>query len=165
MFDASAVALLLGLASLWLGITAIWLVVNFAKRVLAEAKQLIDATTTAIWKTLASVERSVKSLATNQREMAGELSRLRENVRDLDTRVRDLQGRAASHRQEIDHIHGRITAITRVLTTFAPVPEFHDDAPEPPAAAEGGDSTFEKLRRASGQEPSAAGGDPSRQVG
>ena len=163
MFDTATVAIGIGLVSLWVGIVAMWLVADFSKRVLAEAKQVIDASTTAIWKSVSSLERTVKVLAANQQEIAGEVQRFRENLHDVDGRTRDLHARAAAHRQEIDHIHGRIAAITRVLTTVAPVPEFHDDVPEPAAAPENGDSTFEKLRRASGDQSSAAA--PVRNLG
>ncbi|MSO94000.1 MAG: hypothetical protein EXQ86_11460 [Rhodospirillales bacterium] len=165
MVDTATVAIGIGLVSLWVGIVAMWLVADFSKRVLAEAKQVIDASTTAIWKSVAALERNAKALAANQQEMAAELQRLRESVHDTDGRTRDLHGRAAAHRQEIDRIHGRITAITRVLTTFAPVPEFHDDVQEPTAAAANGDSTLEKLRRAAGPGSLPGSANPSRRVG
>lgn len=162
MLDTSTVAIGLALVALWLGVVAMWLVADFSKRVLAEAKQLIDASTTALWKSVSSLERNVKTMAANQQELAGELQRLRESVRDMDGRTNGLHARAAAHRQEIDRLHSRLTQITRVLTTLAPVPELQDDLREPPAV-DGGDSALDKLRRASAAEPNTA--DPARNLG
>jgi biopolymer transport protein ExbB/TolQ len=154
MFDTSTVAIGLALVALWLGVVAMWLVADFSKRVIAEAKQLIDASTTALWKSVSSLERNAKIIAANQQEIAGEVQRLRESLRDVDTRTHGLHARAAAHRQEIDRIHGRITQITRVLTTLTPVPEFQDDVRDT-GTSNGGESTFEKLQRASADDAHA----------